>query len=264
MTFGLFSDIHYSNKPYRLRSALRQLNGADVILIAGDLADRGTEQQFSDILAILTEEVPNTAVFPVCGNHDLRKDSDTYREFEESVFRRFSEGCSVEKSRTGAYCVRLEEETDLIGLNPLYYRKLFHFPEHGEQLDFLDERLSADAAKRHIVMCHPPLLAHNPQRTAEMTPYLPKEQDLRLQSILEKHGNVLFLSGHTHFAPTVERDERRSIIYLNDGSINPTVAGTKGETQTGNVFLWNPDVNTGKCIFLDSSEVAFPGFELSR
>ena len=90
MLFGLLSDIHYFNKPYRLRSALRLLNEADVILIAGDIADRGTEKQFSDVLDILTEEVPNAAIFPISGNHDMRDDGSAYRTFEETVFRRFS------------------------------------------------------------------------------------------------------------------------------------------------------------------------------
>ena len=74
MTYGLLSDIHYFNKPYRLRSALRLLNRSDIILIAGDIADRGTAKQFNDVLDILMEEVPNAAIFPVSGNHDIRDD----------------------------------------------------------------------------------------------------------------------------------------------------------------------------------------------
>ena len=50
MRCGLLSGIYYYNKPYRLRSALRLLNGSDIILIAGDIADRGTAKQFSDVL----------------------------------------------------------------------------------------------------------------------------------------------------------------------------------------------------------------------
>ena len=238
MTYGLLSDIHYFNKPYRLRSALRLLNRTDIILIAGDIADRGTAKQFSDVLDILTEEVSNTAVFPVCGNHDIREDGSAYQTFEEVVFQRFSSDYSIEKSKTGAYFVRLDENTDLIGLNPLYYQKIFHFPEHGEQLDFLESHLKISTAKCHIVLCHPPLIAHNPQRTADMPPYLPKGQDARLQGIIESHGNIFFLSGHTHCALTVERNEEHHIVYINDGSINPTTAGKNGETEPGNVFAF--------------------------
>ena len=199
------------------------------------------------MLDILTEEVPNVAIFSVCGNHDIRDDGSGYRAFEESVFHRFSSVYRIEKSKTGAYSVRLDEHTDLIGLNPLYYQKMFRFPEHGEQLDFLESHLKISAAKCHVVLCHPPLIAHNPQRTADMSPYLPKEQDTRLQNIIEKFGNIFYLSGHTHFAPTVERDEEHHIFYINDGSINPTTAGKNGETQTGNVFQFEVD-GVIKCI----------------
>ena len=247
MLIGLLSDIHYFNKQYRLRSTLRLLNGSDIILLVGDIADRGTAKQFSDVLAILTEEVSNAAIFPVCGNHDIQVDGSAYQTFEEAVFRRFAFDYSVEKSTTGAYCVLLNEDTDLFGLNPLYYQKIFHFPEHGEQLDFLESHLKISNANHHIVLCHPPLIAHNPQRTADMSPYLPKEQDARLQNIIEKYGNIFYLSGHTHFAPTVEQDEIHNLIYINDGSINPTTVGENGETQAGNVFQFEID-GTIKCI----------------
>lgn len=247
MPYGLLSDIHYFRKPYRLRSALRLLNGSDVILIAGDIADRGMEKQFSDVLAILADEVPDAAIFPVRGNHDMRDDGSAYRAFEKAVFRRFSSAYFIEKSETGAYYVRLNEEADLFGLNPLYCQRMFHFPEHGEQLGFLESHLKTSAANHHIVLCHPPLIAHNPQRTADMPPYLPKEQNGRLQSIIEEFGNVFFLSGHTHFSPTVERDEVHHIIYINDGSIHPTTAGSNGETQAGNVFRFDVD-GTIACI----------------
>lgn len=236
MTLGLLSDIHYYSKPYRLRSALRLLKGSETILIVGDIADRGTAQQFSAVLDILAEEAPNAAIFPVCGNHDIQDDGSAYREFEETVLRRFSSDYSVTRSTTGAYCVRLDEDTDLFGLNPLYYQKVFHFPRQGEQLDFLEAQLEKSTAKHHIVICHPPLIAHNPQRTSDMPPYFPKEQDKRLQNITEKYGNIFFLSGHTHFAPTVEQDKIHNVTYINDGSINPTTVGKNGETQPGNVF----------------------------
>lgn len=236
MTYGLLSDLHYSSKPYRLRSALRALYQANIIMIVGDIADRGTQQQFSDVRKILSEEAPHAAIFSVCGNHDLREGNQIYKVFENDLLESLSSQYIVERSQTGAYYVQINTDTDLIGLNPLYHQKIFHFPAGGEQLAFLEAKLSAGNIARHIVLCHPPLIAHNPQRSTEMPPYLPKEQDQRLQSIVNKYGHMLFISGHTHFAPTIERDELRDVTYINDGSINPTVAGNHGETRRGNVF----------------------------
>ena len=106
------------------------------------------------------------------------------------------------------------------------------------QLTFLQEKLNASSSKIHIVMCHPPLLSHNPQRTADMAPYIVAEQDARLQKIIDENKNVIFLSGHTHVSPTIEMDEVRGNLYINDGSICPTtVKDTADTTQQGNVTL---------------------------
>ena len=87
-------------------------------------------------------------------------------------------------------------------------------------------------------MCHPPLIAHNPQRTADMASYIVAEQDTRLQKIVDENQNVIFLSGHTHVFPSVEFDEVQGNLYINDGSICPTAVKNKNDkTQQGNVTL---------------------------
>ena len=64
-------------------------------------------------------------------------------------------------------------------LNPLYNKKQFFFSAKGRQLAFLQEKLNKNLSKYHIVICHPPLIAHNPQRAADMTSYIVTEQDKR-------------------------------------------------------------------------------------
>lgn len=89
-----------------------------------------------------------------------------------------------------------------------------------------------------IVMCHPPLIAHNPQRTTDMASYIVAEQDTRLQRIVNESKNVIFISGHTHVSPTIEIDEAYGNLYINDGSICPTtVKGEESATQQGNVTV---------------------------
>ena len=92
----------------------------------------------------------------------------------------------------------------MIGLNPIYHQKQFFFQDKGKQLTFLEEKLKKSACNYHIVMCHPPLIAHNPQRTPDMAPYIVREQDARLQRIIDQNKNVIFLSGHTHVVPEIE------------------------------------------------------------
>ena len=86
-------------------------------------------------------------------------------------------------------------------------------------------------------MCHPPLIAHNPQRTSEMASYIVSEQDTRFQKIIDENQNVIVLSGHTHVSPTIEFDENYGNLYINDGSICPTMSKDAGTTQQGNVTI---------------------------
>ena len=51
------------------------------------------------------------------------------------------------------------------------------------QLRFLDHRLRVSDAKWRIVLCHAPLLAHNPQGGRQEVPYL--NVDHQLQKILD-------------------------------------------------------------------------------
>lgn len=105
----------------------------------------------------------------------------------------------------------------------------FLFPEE-RQLDWLEKRLGAQKdAQRHLILCHAPLLAHNPNRS-DGQPYL--DRNRRLQAIVDETGNILFLSGHTHISPNVtggsaEWDARRSNLYLNCGSVVDTA--TEGD-----------------------------------
>lgn len=232
---GVISDLHLFNKTANIERALTRLHGSDLVLIVGDIADRADEKQYDILLDLIGEKLHDIPVYCVSGNHDNPERDDTsYRQFERRINNEYPsivDGCGVIYK-----CIN--EHIDLIGLNPLYHQKQFYFPNRGLQIDFLQKRLSASLCKYHIVMCHPPLIAHNPKRTADMASYIVAEQDARLQSILDKNKNVIFLSGHTHVSPSIEFDRTRNNLYINDGSICPTtVKGTETATQQGNVTL---------------------------
>lgn len=235
MRIGVLSDLHLLNKSVNIERALSKLNDADCLLIVGDIADRAEEKQYSVFLDLIEERFHYIPVYCVSGNHDNpARDDTSYRQFERKINNEYP---SI-VDECGAFYKCITEHLDLIGLNPLYHQKQFFFPNKGMQIDFLQKRLAASLCKYHIVMCHPPLIAHNPQRTADMTSYIVAEQDTRLQSILDESKNVIFLSGHTHVSPSIEFDETRGNLYINDGSICPTtVKGAETDTQQGNVTL---------------------------
>lgn len=235
MRIGVVSDLHLFNKSVNIERALSKLNDVDCLLIVGDIADRADEKQYDIFLNLIDNRFHDTLVYCVSGNHDNpARDDTSYRQFEKKINNEYP---SI-VDECGAFYKYINEHIDLIGLNPLYHQKQFFFPNKGIQIDFLQKRLAASLCKYHIVMCHPPLIAHNPQRTADMASYIVAEQDTRLQSILDENKNVIFLSGHTHVSPSVEFDGARGNLYINDGSVCPTtVKGTETATQQGNVTL---------------------------
>ena len=238
LKIGLISDLHLHRKPDNVIKALKCVCDADILLLAGDLADSGEKEQYSLLRKCLDDIVPLIPVFCVSGNHDNpNRDDSNYRDFTASIRDR-TEGISVTEDNSGAYKAVISEKLDLFGLNPVYHQKAFSFPNRGEQLAFLEKELALSEARYHIIMCHPPLIAHNPQRDRGQSSYFSPEQDSRLQSVADSHSNILFLSGHTHITPSVEPDSGRNNLYINNGSICPTtVKDGGGQTQQGNVTM---------------------------
>lgn len=232
---GVISDLHLFNKTINLRRALSNLHEVDLLLIVGDIADRADEKQYDIFLNLLDERFRELPIYCVSGNHDNPARDDTiYRQFERKINHEYL----YIVDECGAFYKCVNEYIDLIGLNPLYHQKQFFFPDKGLQIDFLHKQLAASSCKYHIVLCHPPLIAHNPQRTVGMASYIVAEQDTRLQKVINENKNVIFLSGHTHVSPTIEFDKARDNLYINDGSIcSTTVKGSETATQQGNVTL---------------------------
>lgn len=232
---GVISDLHLYKKTVNIERALSKLHDIELLLIIGDIADRAEEKQYDILLTLLNEQFNDVPVYCVAGNHDNPARDDTnYRLFERRVNGEYPS--LVDDCRAFYKCIN--EYIDLIGLNPVYCQKQFFFPNKGRQLDFLQQCLNRSFCNYHIVMCHPPLILHNPQRAADMTPYIVAEQDKRFQEILDMNRNVILISGHTHVSPTVEFDDINNNLYINDGSICPTVLkGYSDKIQQGNVVL---------------------------
>ena len=233
---SLLTDLHLTSKPWKIRQALRSAS-SDVVLLLGDSTNDGLPAQFEMLEACIAETAPDKLVLPVIGNHDVihprAKAGDgceDYAAFQERRLRH-AEAMGLDVCRDPdslAWATRFRE-LDIIGLQCVISGRGFLFPEE-RQLDWLEKRLGAQKdAQRHLILCHAPLLAHNPNRS-DGQPYL--DRNRRLQAIVDETGNILFLSGHTHISPNVtggsaEWDARRSNLYLNCGSVVDTA--TEGD-----------------------------------
>lgn len=240
------SDLHLSKKPWQVRKALKMCEAADAVLLAGDLTNDGTPEQMELMYKCISEILPDTPVFAVAGNHDyphqpspmLREGICDYPALQDWLLSRQPYPYILDDS--GAWAVHMGE-VEFIGLNCVWHWRRFKFKD-GAQLKWLEQHLGNSDARWHIVLCHAPLLAHNPKRS-DIKPYL--SRDDQLQRIIDAHKNVIFISGHTHVSMEspmgcVEHDEARNNIYINDGSIRPTTLLTaeglpEAEPRDGNV-----------------------------
>lgn len=235
--FTVLSDMHLVSKTWRIRRAL-QMAECDAVFLVGDLVNDGTTEQFSELIKCIDDAAGEKAVFPVIGNHDIihpaysgnESGIRNYAAFHDFMMDKLRQrGIRLDSNRDDmAYAAALGN-IDVIGIQCVISGRKFLFPE-GRQLDWLEKQLEIrkDAAWR-LILCHAPLLAHNPNRN-EGNPYL--DRNRRLQEIIEHSGNIIFVSGHTHISPNVEGgcveyDSERNIIYLNGGSVVTTSMGNE-------------------------------------
>lgn len=265
--FSILTDLHLSSKPWKIKQALKAAE-SDRIFLLGDSTNDGLSEQFNLFQACIDETIPMKAVLPVTGNHDVlhtSRDNSTdgcgnYAVFQKNLLARAERnGFRMSFAPDDrAYSVQIDD-LDVIGLQCVISGRKFLFPE-GKQIDWLEEHLSKTEASWHIILCHAPLLSHNPNRNTG-TPYI--DRNKRLQEIVDRNGRIIFLSGHTHVSPNVltgngEYDETHQNIYLDCGSVVAT--DTSGETGLMSPD-WKDGCKTELVITKDSVEICMRSIE---
>lgn len=105
----------------------------DVLLIAGDLADRAQKEQYELIYECIKEHLGDIPVYCVSGNHDNpARNDENYRAFERQV----NPELVHYRDESGAFYRQISENMDLIGLNPVYHQKQFFFTDRESSLSF--------------------------------------------------------------------------------------------------------------------------------
>lgn len=229
--FILMSDLHLSDKPGKVVRALQMTDST--ILISGDLTNDGLVNQFEKFQQCIENETSNRLVLAVTGNHDQlsevnyragRNVYSGYDIFQKYLFDRAQkQGIKINEDQSGAYSVQYGM-IDIVGLQCVSSSRKFGFAD-GAQLRWLNQHLNDRKEDQwHIIMCHAPLLEHNPHRN-EGSAYFGGNNEL--QKIINDHRNIIFVSGHTHFSPNtrqgnVEYCKETQTVYVDDGSVTPT------------------------------------------
>ncbi len=244
--FSVLTDLHLASKPWRIKNALNVTRSENILLL-GDSTNDGTSEQFEQFEECIKETASEKIILPVIGNHDVLHssqgdDSDgckNYTEFQKHLLSKAEDkGFSVLYDHDSlAYSIQFEN-IDVVGLQCVISGRKFSFPE-GKQISCLKNHLEANKDSRwHLVLCHAPLLAHNPNRNTG-NPYLGKNK--MLQEIVDNCGKVIFLSGHTHVSPNrltgnAEFDKHCGNIYLDCGSVVDTDTSSEKELMS---LDWN-------------------------
>ena len=261
-SFFAVSDLHITpnirgktaGKRYKAWKYLENA-GCSFALIAGDVTNSGSRREF-DIAQ--TELGPLIRRFPLLvgfGNHDyLSNDSRSQASPESRMwFSNWTEkenrghGCRME-FLDGTRCF----ETHFCGVQILSLDCAVTYPAAaaGErQLVWLDEKLSeSDGDRFRIVMSHFPLNSYVPGKTGtKQNCYL--RDSLKQQKIFEKHRNILYFSGHTHYtlasdSPSMLFDPINRIAYFNTASVGNAqpdprmVKSGQAENTSGSMGLY--------------------------
>lgn len=265
--FSVLTDLHLSGKPGKIMQALRSTEGKTVLLL-GDSANDGLAEQFQLFHKCIEDTVPDKTLFSVTGNHDIlhssREGSDdgcrNYNDFQCLLLEKAERhGFDVLIAPDGRAYSFQTGDVDVIGLQCVTTKRQFRFPEEL-QIDWLENHLETSTAEWHVIMCHAPLLEHNPNRN-EGQPYLHKNN--RIQEIVNQKGHVIFLNGHTHASPNrlsgnAEFDEKRCNVYLDCGSVVTTdLSGENGLMS----LEWNDGCKTEITVSREEVEICMSSIE---
>jgi len=233
LRFTVLTDLHLTNKPWRVRRAVQMAAGGDGLLLLGDLVNDGSPEQFLRLKRCIEDAAPQLPVLAVSGNHDYppaplpQTAVFDFPAFQNWLFSRLERTrWRFERDGSGAYAAGLGGAA-VIGLNiGSHWRKL-RFSDGG-QLCWLEDRLDQKDGGWKIVLCHAPVLKGHPQRKPGQQPYF--NMDQKLQSAIDRHRNVIFLSGHTHLScncPEGCVTARDGNIFANLASLCPTALNSR-------------------------------------
>lgn len=244
-SFFAISDLHITKNPRgksagKRRCAWRWIEEQDFDfgIIAGDVTNGGAMEEFALAKSEMRAIMNTVPTFIGYGNHDYipnapgavaspenRTDFSNWMQEKASLH-----GCKIVYN-FGLQCF----DVYIHGIQLIFLDCAAVYPaaEAGiEQLNWLDEQLTQSNNDRfRIVVSHFPLNGYVPGRTSRKQMNYVRDSS-KQQRILEKHHNILFVSGHTHFtldsdSPSVLFDDEHKIAYLNTASVGNAIPNAK-------------------------------------
>lgn len=218
LSMAIIADTHLPNR----ESAEKNLNNTfidlgnskesfDAFLMAGDIADYGTDNEYERFFRVLDRQNITKNIFVTMGNHDARL---FYNKNKKIIVGKTAEYL---KDKTGKIYYSYDVNGYTIIVLCTEKRVLEKAYISKEQIAFLDRELKRGTKdnKPVFVMCHQPFgFTHGlPEvwKTGDMG-----EQNDEVRAVMEKYSNVFFINGHLHggiFEKTAEVLNEEKGVY---------------------------------------------------
>ena len=201
LSMAIIADTHLPNRESaekNLANTFTDLANSpekfDAFLLAGDIADYGTNNEYNRFFRVLDKQNVVKNLFVTMGNHDARiffkKNTKIVREKTEEY---------LGKSLNGKiyYSYDMNGYTLVVLCTEKRILEKAHISK--EQIAFLDRELARGTkdGKPVFVMCHQPFAETHglPEvwKTGDMG-----EQNDEVRAVMEKYKNVFFINGHLH------------------------------------------------------------------
>jgi len=234
---AFLSDTHLNlrtNEPgmaynQRLDQAIAEVNAAkvDLVLIAGDLTDGGTQEQME--LFKGTVKHFNAPVLFVPGNHDVGivGNGDVKTSITPERVKRY--GTTLGPN----WFVQEKAGVRVVGINSCLFGS--GFKEEADQWKFLEQELAGPHTKPTLLLEHYPLFILSVDEPRIGTLNVQPEPRQRLLALVERAGVKAVLSGHLHHPITNRLD---GIVFL--GNATTAFGLPRGKQPEGWMLLSLP------------------------
>ena len=201
LTMAIIADTHLPNREsaeINLANTFTDLANSpesfDAFLLAGDIADYGTNNEYKRFFRVLDNQKSVKHLFVTMGNHDARI---FFKKNTKIVTKKTDEYLGINTNGKPYYSSDVNGYTFVVICTEKRILEKAYISK--EQIAFLDRELARGTkdGKPVFVMCHQPFAKTHglPEvwKTGDMG-----EQNDEVRAVMEKYRNVFFINGHLH------------------------------------------------------------------
>ena len=219
LSMAVIADTHLPNRESaeaNLSNAFEDIANSpekfDAFLMAGDVADYGTKNEYERFFRVLDKQKAVERLFVTMGNHDARL---FFKNSSNTIIKKTEEYLGISCNKKPYYSYDINGYTLIVICTEKRVLEKAYISD--EQIAFLDKEL-ARATKDGLpvfVMCHQPFAETHGLPEVWKTGDIGEQND-QVRAVMEKYKNVFFINGHLHggiFEKTAETLNESNGVY---------------------------------------------------